>query len=126
MNRDALQSALSQNGSISARAALAQLETGADFEVFLKRTASAQQLWNIWACRYEIMPDTGVTPRPGLAEAITKPQAAETAPVYMATVLGEPETVKEAVALIAANLPEGCGPAIDGSASDLQPQRQPS
>ncbi|MFE3681599.1 DUF6193 family natural product biosynthesis protein, partial [Streptomyces griseus] len=31
---------------------------------------------------------------------------------------GEPETVAEAVALIAANLPEGCGPAIDGSASD--------
>ncbi|MFH8665242.1 DUF6193 family natural product biosynthesis protein [Streptomyces anulatus] len=35
------------------------------------------------------------------------------------TVLGEPETVEEAVALIAANLPEGCGPAIDGSANDL-------
>ncbi|KQX37178.1 hypothetical protein ASD97_08980 [Streptomyces sp. Root63] len=35
------------------------------------------------------------------------------------TVLGEPETVEEAVALIAAHLPEGCGPAIDGSANDL-------
>ncbi|CAH9416057.1 hypothetical protein SGL43_03079 [Streptomyces globisporus] len=35
------------------------------------------------------------------------------------TVLGEPETVEEAVALIVANLPEGCGPAIDGSVHDL-------
>ncbi|MFE3679619.1 hypothetical protein [Streptomyces griseus] len=82
MNRDALQSALSQDGGISARAALAELETGADFEVFLNRTASAQQLWRIWSCRYEIMLDTGVTPRPGLAETITKLQAAGAAPVY--------------------------------------------
>ncbi|MFE7002142.1 hypothetical protein ACIQUZ_00530 [Streptomyces griseus] len=88
MNRDALQSALSQDGGISARAALAELETGADFEVFLNRTASAQQLWRIWSCRYEIMLDTGVTPRPGLAETITKLQAAGAAPVYMATVTG--------------------------------------
>ncbi|MFD4593212.1 DUF6193 family natural product biosynthesis protein [Streptomyces rubiginosohelvolus] len=35
------------------------------------------------------------------------------------TVLGEPDTVEEAVALIVANLPEGCGPAIDGSVEDL-------
>ncbi|MFH8471458.1 DUF6193 family natural product biosynthesis protein [Streptomyces sp. NPDC018000] len=35
------------------------------------------------------------------------------------TILGEPETVEEAVALIVANLPEGCGPAIDGTADDL-------
>ncbi|SBV00106.1 hypothetical protein YW5DRAFT_01706 [Streptomyces sp. Ncost-T6T-1] len=36
------------------------------------------------------------------------------------TVLGEPETVEEAVALIVANLPEGCGPAIDGTADNLR------
>ncbi|MFC9943088.1 DUF6193 family natural product biosynthesis protein [Streptomyces pratensis] len=35
------------------------------------------------------------------------------------SILGEPETVEEAVALIVANLPAGCGPAIDGSAEDL-------
>ncbi|WP_343233741.1 DUF6193 family natural product biosynthesis protein [Streptomyces sp. CS131] len=35
------------------------------------------------------------------------------------TVLGEPDTVEEAVALIVANLPEGCGPAIDGAGHDL-------
>ncbi|MFD5873113.1 DUF6193 family natural product biosynthesis protein [Streptomyces sp. NPDC060322] len=35
------------------------------------------------------------------------------------TILGEPETVEEAVALIVANLPDGCGPAIDGTADDL-------
>lgn len=35
------------------------------------------------------------------------------------TVLGEPDTVEEAVALIVANFPEGCGPAIDGSVEDL-------
>ncbi|XQE80654.1 DUF6193 family natural product biosynthesis protein [Streptomyces microflavus] len=34
-------------------------------------------------------------------------------------VLGEPNTVEEAVELSAANLPEECGPAIDGSAHDL-------
>ncbi|MFD9221876.1 DUF6193 family natural product biosynthesis protein [Streptomyces sp. NPDC060064] len=33
--------------------------------------------------------------------------------------LGETETVEEAVELIVANLPEGCGPAIVGTANDL-------
>ncbi|WP_406399846.1 DUF6193 family natural product biosynthesis protein [Streptomyces sp. NBC_00879] len=33
--------------------------------------------------------------------------------------LGETETVEEAVKLIVANLPEGCGPAIIGTADDL-------
>lgn len=36
--------------------------------------------------RHEVMLDTGVTPRPGLAEAVTRLQAAGTAQVYMATV----------------------------------------
>ncbi|MEU2250770.1 DUF6193 family natural product biosynthesis protein [Streptomyces sp. NPDC019224] len=35
------------------------------------------------------------------------------------TVLGKPDTVEDAVALIVANLPEGTGPAIDGTADDL-------
>ncbi|MFI1972310.1 hypothetical protein BLA24_31900 [Streptomyces cinnamoneus] len=33
--------------------------------------------------------------------------------------LGEPDTVEEAVALIVANLPAGCGAAVDGTADDL-------
>ncbi|MGW4249987.1 hypothetical protein [Streptomyces californicus] len=88
MNRDALQSALSQDGSIPARAALAELEASADFQVFLNQTASAQQLWDIWSWRHEVMLETGVTPRPGLAAAITGLRAAGTARVYMATVTG--------------------------------------
>ncbi|AYL33978.1 hypothetical protein ACFTZ8_13895 [Streptomyces fungicidicus] len=88
MDRDTLQSALSQDVSASARAALAQLEAGADFEVFLNQTASAQQLWDIWSWRHEVMLETGVTPRPGLVEAIAGLQAAGTARVYMATVTG--------------------------------------
>ncbi|MEU0398859.1 DUF6193 family natural product biosynthesis protein [Streptomyces sp. NPDC006197] len=35
------------------------------------------------------------------------------------TVLGEPDTVEEAVRLIVANLPDGCGPAVDGTPDDL-------
>ncbi|MFG2872581.1 DUF6193 family natural product biosynthesis protein [Streptomyces sp. NPDC048338] len=35
------------------------------------------------------------------------------------TVLGEPDTVEDAVALIVANLPEECGPAVDGTPDDL-------
>ncbi|MFD4143430.1 DUF6193 family natural product biosynthesis protein [Streptomyces sp. NPDC058572] len=33
--------------------------------------------------------------------------------------LGEPDTIEEAIELIVANLPEGCGPAIIGTADDL-------
>ncbi|MGW2306399.1 hypothetical protein [Streptomyces sp. NPDC001809] len=86
MNRYVLQSALSQDSSASARAARVELEAGADFEVFLNQTASAKQLWATWSWRHEVMLDTGVTPRPGLAEAVTRLQAAGTAQVYMATV----------------------------------------
>ncbi|MFF3685279.1 DUF6193 family natural product biosynthesis protein [Streptomyces sp. NPDC002187] len=35
------------------------------------------------------------------------------------TLLGEGETVEEAYDLIAATLPEGCGPAVDGTPEDL-------
>lgn len=34
-------------------------------------------------------------------------------------VLGEPETLESAIELIVANLPEGCGPAVDGTPDDL-------
>lgn len=88
MNRDALQSALSQDGSISAHAALTELKSGADFEVFLNQTASARQLWDTWSWRHEVMLDTGVTPRPGLAEAVARLRTAGTSRVYIATVTG--------------------------------------
>ncbi|MGW1019396.1 hypothetical protein [Streptomyces niveus] len=88
MNRDVLRSALSRDTSVSSRAALAELEAGANFEVFLNETASARQLWGIWSWRREVMLDTGVTPRPGLAEALVRLQAAGTARVYLATVTG--------------------------------------
>ncbi|MFY0511265.1 DUF6193 family natural product biosynthesis protein [Streptomyces anulatus] len=35
------------------------------------------------------------------------------------TMLGEVDTVEEAYELIAASLPDGCGPAIDGTPDDL-------
>lgn len=35
------------------------------------------------------------------------------------TLLGATETVEEAYALIAATLPEGCGPTVDGTPDDL-------
>jgi hypothetical protein len=34
-------------------------------------------------------------------------------------VLGEPDTVEEAVELIVSNLPDGCGPAVIGTADDV-------
>ncbi|WP_237505225.1 MULTISPECIES: DUF6193 family natural product biosynthesis protein [unclassified Streptomyces] len=41
------------------------------------------------------------------------------------TLLGEVDTVEAAYALIAATLPEGCGPAVVGTPEDLRPQRPP-
>lgn len=35
------------------------------------------------------------------------------------TLLGEVETVEDAYELIASNLPDGCGPAVDGTPDDL-------
>ncbi|MFJ2112818.1 DUF6193 family natural product biosynthesis protein [Streptomyces sp. NPDC087850] len=35
------------------------------------------------------------------------------------SIVGEPETLEEAIALIVANLPPGCGSAIEGTADDL-------
>ncbi|MEJ8655569.1 hypothetical protein [Streptomyces sp. MS1.AVA.4] len=49
MNRDDLESALDRDDSTSARAALAELEAGADVERFQNRTAAARQLWDVWS-----------------------------------------------------------------------------
>ncbi|MFJ3762647.1 hypothetical protein [Streptomyces sp. NPDC090080] len=46
----------------------------------------AQQLWDIWAFRRQTMLDTGVTPRPGLAEAVGQLQAAGTSFVHLAKI----------------------------------------
>ena len=35
------------------------------------------------------------------------------------TVLGEPDTVEESVDLVVANLPDHCGPAVDGTPDGL-------
>jgi len=35
------------------------------------------------------------------------------------TLLGEVDTVEDAYNLIAANLPDGCGPAVDGTPDDV-------
>ncbi|MET9515935.1 hypothetical protein [Streptomyces sp. NPDC002994] len=88
MNRDDLESALDRDDSTSARAARAELQAGANFELFRSQTASARQLWDIWSHRYQVMLDTGVTPRSGLAEAVDRLHAAETARTYLATITG--------------------------------------
>ncbi|MFD6279764.1 hypothetical protein ACFWFI_30000 [Streptomyces sp. NPDC060209] len=88
MNRDGLESALARDDSTSARAALAELRAGADFELFHSQTASARQLWDIWSHRHQVMLDTKVTPRPGLAKAVDRLHAAGTAQVYLATITG--------------------------------------
>ncbi|MFD9245560.1 hypothetical protein ACFV0D_27245 [Streptomyces sp. NPDC059556] len=88
MNRDALQSALDRDGSASARAALVELQAGSDFELFESQTASAHELWAAWSHRHQVMLDTGVLPRPGLAEAVDKLHAAGTARVHLATITG--------------------------------------
>ena len=88
MNRDDLESALDRDDSTSARAALAELEAGADFERFQNRTAAARQLWDVWSHRHQIMLDTGVTPRPGLAEVVDRLHAAGTDRIHMAKITG--------------------------------------
>jgi hypothetical protein len=88
MNRDTLRSILVRDGSVSAHAALAELEAGADFEVDLS-TASASLLWTNWSSRQEAMREMGIVPsRPGLAEAVERLHAAGTARVHMATITG--------------------------------------
>jgi phosphoglycolate phosphatase-like HAD superfamily hydrolase len=90
MNRDDLESALDRDGSPIARDALAQLQAGASFELLTegRATCCAHRLWDCWSFRYETMLDMGVTPRPGLAEAVDRLKAAGTARVHLATVTG--------------------------------------
>ncbi|MGA4980102.1 hypothetical protein [Streptomyces cinereoruber] len=89
MNRDTLRSILAHDGSASARAVLAELEAGADFEVNLNSTASAHLLWTNWSTRQETMREMGVIPsRPGFDEAVERLHAAGTAGVRMGTVTG--------------------------------------
>ncbi|MET9931957.1 MULTISPECIES: hypothetical protein [unclassified Streptomyces] len=89
MNRDTLRSVLVRDGSVSAHAALAELEAGADFEINLNSTASASLLWTNWSARQESMREMGIVPsRPGLADAVESLHAAGTARVHMATITG--------------------------------------
>jgi len=88
MNRADLESALDRDDTTSARAARAELQAGANFEFFRSQTASARQLWDIWSHRHQVMLDTGVPPRPGLAEAVDKLRAAGTDRLYLATITG--------------------------------------
>ncbi len=88
MIRSDLECALARDDSPSARAALLALRAGADFELLSggHQAAAAQQSWATWAFRHQTMLDTGVTPRPGLAEAVGKLQAAGTSLVHLAKI----------------------------------------
>ncbi|MFG3028725.1 hypothetical protein ACGFZJ_09305 [Streptomyces sp. NPDC048253] len=88
MIRSDLESALARDDSPSAQSARLALRAGADFELLSEghQGASAQQLWDIWAFRHQTMLETGVSPRPGLAEAVGKLQAAGTSLVQLATI----------------------------------------
>ncbi|MFB7240834.1 hypothetical protein ACFCXK_39360 [Streptomyces sp. NPDC056269] len=88
MKRDDLQSALDRDDSTSARAALAELRAGSDFELFQTQTVPAHELWDNWSHRHQVMLDTGVTPRPGMAEAVDRLHAAGSARIYLATITG--------------------------------------
>ncbi|MFJ1603990.1 hypothetical protein ACIOHS_11565 [Streptomyces sp. NPDC088253] len=48
----------------------------------------SHRLWDCWSFRYETTLDTGVTPRPGPAEAVDRPKAAGRARVHLATITG--------------------------------------
>ncbi|KUN50182.1 hypothetical protein [Streptomyces olivochromogenes] len=88
MIRSDLESALARDDSSSARAARLALQAGADFELFSEghQAISARQFWDTWAFRHQTMLETGVTPRPGLAEAVDKLQAAGTSLVHLARI----------------------------------------
>jgi hypothetical protein len=88
MNRDDLEAALGSDQSASACAARAELQAGADFKLFESQTASARLLQTTWSHRHQTMLETGVTPRPGLAEAVDRLYSAGTDRVYSATITG--------------------------------------
>ncbi|MEV4230064.1 hypothetical protein AB0J81_23780 [Streptomyces bobili] len=88
MIRSDLEFALARDHSLSARAALLALRAGADYKLLPEghQATSAQEFWDIWAFRHQTMLDTGVTPRPGLAEAVGKLQAAGVSLVHLAKI----------------------------------------
>ncbi|MFI0901573.1 hypothetical protein [Streptomyces sp. NPDC020983] len=88
MIRSDLESALTRDDSPSARAALLALQAGADFELVSEGhpPISARRLWSTLDFRHQTMLDTGVTPRPGLAEAVGRLQAAGTSLVHLAKI----------------------------------------
>ncbi|MCP3768803.1 MULTISPECIES: hypothetical protein [unclassified Streptomyces] len=88
MKCDDLASALGRDRSTSARAARAALRAGAEFKLSGSRTVSARLLRTNWSHRHRTMPDTGVTPRPGPAEAVHRLYAAGTDHVSLAAISG--------------------------------------
>jgi hypothetical protein len=90
MTRDRLAAALALNGSGSARAARALLLDGADFTWLSEghKTISAHRFWDTWSWRLEVMRDTGVTPRSGLAEAVDQLRGAGDNQTHLATIVG--------------------------------------
>lgn len=75
MNRDDLEAVLDRDDSTLARVALAELQGGADFEVFRSQSSSARLLWAIWSARHQNLLDDGAAPWPGLAEAVGRLRA---------------------------------------------------
>ncbi|MFE9792810.1 hypothetical protein ACFYRL_13885 [Streptomyces goshikiensis] len=88
MNRDGLEAALDRDDSTSARAALAELQAGADFEVFRSQSSTARLLWAIWSHRHQNLLDDGAAPWPGLAEAVDRLHAEGTDRIYSAKITG--------------------------------------
>ncbi|MER5992774.1 hypothetical protein [Streptomyces viridosporus] len=88
MTREQLAAALTLNGCDAAHEARARLLAGADFTWLSDghRAQSAHRYWDVWSWRLEVMLDTGVMPRPGLAEAVAHLRAADEAETHLATV----------------------------------------
>lgn len=80
------------NGFFRCRASMpgcsSALRTGADFELLSegRQAVSARRLWETWSFRHQTMLETGATPRPGLAEAVDKLQAAGASFVHLAKI----------------------------------------
>ncbi|MEU6705517.1 hypothetical protein [Streptomyces wuyuanensis] len=88
MNRDDLESVLDRNDSTSARAPYPNSRQVLTSSYFQSRTAAARQLWDVWAHRHQVMCDTRVTPRPGLAEVVDRLHAAGTDRIHGAKITG--------------------------------------
>ncbi|MEU6706233.1 hypothetical protein [Streptomyces wuyuanensis] len=88
MNRDDLEAVLDRDDSALARAALAELQEGADFEVFRSQSSSARLLWAIWSDRHQNMLDDGAAPWPGLAEAVDRLHVEGADRIHSAKIIG--------------------------------------